>query len=281
MLRKTLLTGVMIAICVVLLLSCFHGNYHYERLLEAIHDQNMKKFSKELKYVNNLDVSPSNAAKIFFTDRYDETPLQAACYVGNLEMVQNLVRKGADPDYVVKKVAPVSPLMCVVQGDQNNPDARYLEIGKFLIEHGADVNYRMAEDGSLGVTALFQIVDCRQPSPNAEELIQLFCENGADINEMTPYGTVMHCVCQYGHDDLIRYLINNYPVDLNLQQDDSGETCLMYYSRNHANPDIAEVLLQAGADPFIRDSQGKTAYDYATEEGHEQVARAVRDAMQR
>lgn len=262
---------IVVIINMIVVIKLNLDEYHYNRLIWAINENNMKSFSKELKQVENLNITPSNSIKVLFSDRFDETPLQAACYVGNLNMVKKLIDHGADPNYVVSKVAPVSPLMCVVEGDQDHPDKEYVEIAKYLIIIGADVNYRMNEDGAVGVTALFQIVDCKKPSPNAREMIRLLCNNGANINDLTTYGTVMHCACLYGHNDLIRFIIRNYQVDLNIQQPDSGMTCLMYYCKSNDNEEIVKELLDAGADPLITDNVGKTAYDYACEEGNMKI----------
>jgi ankyrin repeat protein len=264
--------AIIIIISIIIVTKNIYNEYHFNRLIMTIYDEDIKSFSKELSQVKNLNNTPSNSITVFFSDRYDETPLQAACYAGNLNMVKSLIDHGADPDYVISKVAPVSPLMCVVEGDRDHPDKKYIEIAKYLILIGADVNYKMNEDGAVGVTALFKIVDCKNPSPNAREMICLLCNNGANINDLTPYGTVMHCACLYGHNDLICFIIRNYQVDLNIQQSDSGMTCLMYFCKCHDNEEIVKELLDAGSDPLITDFFGKTAYDYAYEEGNLNIA---------
>lgn len=44
-------------------------------------------------------------------------------------------------------------------------------------------------------------------------------------------------------------------------------------------PDCAEILLRHGADPHLRDSEGRTALDIARERGNSGIARILEAAM--
>ena len=41
------------------------------------------------------------------------------------------------------------------------------------------------------------------------------------------------------------------------------------------NKEMCEILLARGADTSLMDNDGKTAYDYAVEHGHEDVAKIL------
>ncbi len=45
----------------------------------------------------------------------------------------------------------------------------------------------------------------------------------------------------------------------------------MHYAASRGYPAIAKRLLEGGADPTLRDKSGKTALDYARENGESEV----------
>jgi uncharacterized protein len=57
--------------------------------------------------------------------------------------------------------------------------------------------------------------------------------------------------------------------------DNGGRTPLMHAAA-HGHHDNVKLLLKAGADPALADKQGKTAYNIALENRHDDTARAVR-----
>lgn len=47
------------------------------------------------------------------------------------------------------------------------------------------------------------------------------------------------------------------------QQDDQGNTALLYAAANNPHPEVLKFLLQSGANPLIKNDQGYSALDYA------------------
>lgn len=54
-----------------------------------------------------------------------------------------------------------------------------------------------------------------------------------------------------------------------------GMTALMFAARD-STPEMVKMLLDYGADPSYTDEDGKTAYDYAVEEGHTELAELLK-----
>ncbi len=51
-------------------------------------------------------------------------------------------------------------------------------------------------------------------------------------------------------------------------RDGGGETPLHVAAEKSENPEVIEALLQAGANPKLKDSEGKLPADYAAENEH-------------
>jgi ankyrin repeat protein len=49
--------------------------------------------------------------------------------------------------------------------------------------------------------------------------------------------------------------------------------------RNEECPEIIQILLQAGANPKVRDAAGKTALDYAKEKGYTTIIQLLEEAQ--
>jgi ankyrin repeat protein len=69
--------------------------------------------------------------------------------------------------------------------------------------------------------------------------------------------------------------------DFNInEQNNSGWTVLMsaaYRSR----PEIMELFIKAGADMYLKDAKGETAFDKAANRGHGQAVQILREAFER
>ncbi|XP_049871809.1 3'-5' RNA helicase YTHDC2-like [Pectinophora gossypiella] len=71
---------------------------------------------------------------------------------------------------------------------------------------------------------------------------------------------------------LYMFLSEGAPVDAAVSA--SGRTGLMAAAA-HGLTETAQQILQIGADPTIKDKNGKTAYDYATDNGHTECAKLL------
>ena len=68
---------------------------------------------------------------------------------------------------------------------------------------------------------------------------------------------ILHAAASYGHDSLVRTLVQEYHVDVNVTDND-GDTALFFAETRH----MARVLVEElGADPQIRNKMGRTAAD--------------------
>jgi ankyrin repeat protein len=94
--------------------------------------------------------------------------------------------------------------------------------------------------------------------------LQQLIENGANLEEMDSEGStaLQHAVIWTNHEAIEQLLQNGADVNTT---DDWGTSPLINAVHYDEDTDIAKLLLENGVDPSLKDTAGKTAYDYAME----------------
>lgn len=130
-------------------------------------------------------------------------PLISAAERGNLQAVNYLLSKGADPSYANAEIG--SALIEAIRYG-------FYDIAEFLIEHGADVNQFNGSCAALHYAAMY-----------STNLTRLLLENGADVNVQTQYGdTPLMYAIKYGKASTVSLLLQA-GADTSIQNED-GET---------------------------------------------------------
>uniref|UniRef100_A0A182VUY9 E3 ubiquitin-protein ligase n=1 Tax=Anopheles minimus TaxID=112268 RepID=A0A182VUY9_9DIPT len=115
-----------------------------------------------------------------------------------------------------------------------------------------------------------QLIDCIR-SKDTEALIESIESGGIDVNCMDDVGqTLLNWASAFGTLEMVEFLCDK-GADVNKGQRSSS----LHYAACFGRPGIAKVLLKHGANPDLRDEDGKTPLDKARErpdEGHREVA---------
>ena len=130
-------------------------------------------------------------------------------------------------------------------------------VAETLIRHGADVNIRN------GVACSAFLFAARRAGGLV--LLRLLAERGADVLAAdASLSNALHAACS-GQSGLssVRFLLSvGLPVNGRSGQDFGAYSPLMLAVRNDApDADVIRLLLQHGADPSLRDLDGKRAGD--------------------
>lgn len=173
---------------------------------------------------------------------------------------------------------------------QDNP-----EVVTSLIKRGFDVNTR----NQAGEHALFLAV--REPSPKVIDALlawsktdveprtaadesplmmasikgmvavsRKLIERGADVNK--PGWTPLHYAATKGHTEIMTLLLDNYAyIDASSP---NGSTPLMMAAM-YGTPAAVKLLLEAGADPLIKNGLGLTAIDFAYRDNRTESAEII------
>jgi len=148
-----------------------------------------------------------------------------------------------------------------------------LELVDDLLLHGADVN---AKANKLNISKHYKVFSgltplhlifgcCADIWSSLMAIVQLFVENGADVNAEDDDGySPLHYLFFYYHQkkdlfEILQFLLEN-GADINVKDKD-GWTPLHYLCSNYNNDnlmDIVQFLVEKGADANVKDKNGET-----------------------
>lgn len=115
-----------------------------------------------------------------------------------------------------------------------------------------------------------QLIECIR-SKDTDALIEAIESGGVEVNFMDDVGqTLLNWASAFGTQEMVEYLCDK-GADVNKGQRSSS----LHYAACFGRPAIAKVLLRHGANPDLRDEDGKTPLDKARErmdEGHREVS---------
>ena len=176
-----------------------------------------------------------------------DTPLHNATFHGRLEIVQKLIKAGADVN--LRNNQGDTPLYRAAL--DKAADNNRLEIIQELIKAGADVNLRNNEGDTPLSKATFH---------GRLEIVQKLIKAGADVNLRNNQGdTPLYDAAFYGYLEIVQELIKA-GADVNVKV--RGDTPLHNAAEN-GYLEIVQELIKAGADVNLRNNQGDTPLYYA------------------
>ena len=192
---------------------------------------------------------------------YEEGPLHTAAYHGDLSAVKALVKQGADVNEI-GKISGNTPLHWAVNSGRVNivsfnaatgipnfpePDEKqllnYIEIVRFLVQHGADVNIK----DKSGETVLYQAV-----SEGKTAMAEILIEQGrADVNVKNNWfqDTPLHAV----RDPKTAKLLISAGADVHVGN--KWEDTPLHEARG---AEITRLFIKAGAKVNARNTSGAT-----------------------
>ena len=152
-------------------------------------NNNITKLKKNIKDGVDVDV----------LGEYASTPLHYACREGNLEIINLLIKEGANVNSK-NHYSTIYPLFDVINSMNNQKE--YFLIIQLLIENGADIN----KVDSFGNTLLYHAIEKENI-----ELIELLIQLDCDINQVSRHDkdSALHYAYFQKNREVISILINN------------------------------------------------------------------------
>ena len=184
-------------------------------------------------------------APVSVADQHGQTPLMMASGVKNLALLPLLAAAGAD-----LKSAEGEGAQALAQAivDHRRPTALA------LLELGAPARVVIHHDRS----ALFYAIEIAD-----DLLVKALLDHGADPNEVRKERPISHFIALPGE-------VPPKPVEFT-------KTPLLDVVQGK-RPALVRVLLAAGADPAFKDNFGRTALDYAKQQGSDEIIRLLSEA---
>lgn len=241
-----------------MLTGCSNKYQYSQQLIEAIEEDNWGQFTYLLEKGGDLDSRPH----FLSLDRVNMPPLHYSCYQGKLVYVVALVEAGANIDKVEHNSAYETPLIAALASSET---AR-LEIAKYLVEAGADLNLKVHGNTALEKVFSYNLINY---NPNTElqdfEFALYLLEKGANI-ENVRYGNLIFSAARNNNLMMVEYLLTEMRVDINIV-DDAGNSVLMHAVMLNVYR-VVEYLLEHSASIDIVNNEGKTAFDLAVEKDY-------------
>lgn len=196
------------------------------------------------------------------------TPLQTACSNDDIEAVRILLENGADPN----KTPPFQlPWYAPIQIAASNGN---IDIMTMLIENGADLELH-------GHNALIKLTKDARYGKNGITIetykagYALLEQHGMSALHSSFNQRPLLCESALLSDiEVTKLLVSEKEMPITACDED-GRTLLHFACLSgFADPskEYIQYLIDQGVDPAIKDSYGKTAYDYAVEDGNTEIA---------
>ena len=192
------------------------------------------------------------------TGGYWVSPLGAALNSGHLKIAQLLYERGAEVD--VQGRNKMTPLRgASISGN--------LEVVQWLLSRGANLTFRVERLGwtPLHAAAYNGYVD----------ISRLLLQYKADSNaRCLDGGTPLHEVSESGKVNTTQLLLE-HGADVNAR--DNRRSTPLLRALRHRRLEVARLLVEHGANIDAVDDQGRTAFEVASEFGHDDFAKWLSD----
>lgn len=223
----------------LLALACDSGDTKTVQILLRHVNKNIFKLSKQLLKPGDFDI-----LKPYFT------PLGFACSIGHLEIVDELIKAGADVNTIDQEKTPLIDAC----------DRGYLGIVRVLVKSGADVNSKVISNTPLTAA-------CNR---GHLEIVKELVQAGADVNQSDGSQKPLTAACIWGHLSVIKVMIK---AGASVNQSVGKETPLTAACAvGHLN--VVQELIKEGAD-LNRCDDNYTPLTVASFQGHQSIVKAL------
>lgn len=253
-------------------------------LNEAI-DEGDKERMKVLLSKENMDINQKNGSLLAWIIGGNEcayqTPFEAALYSNDLDVINMILDYGANP--YVEEQHPVGWILSSVT--DGTWEERH-ECVQRIIDCKYDIDYLDSEGGTTltGIAGEFAIDEnsgqYSEERANAIKDLYIIAKEKCVKEKSQDGTTVLHEAVAYGRNlNLMKYLVEECGYSINVKNSE-GESPLIYLFKYYNKEYDSDCNLHAIVDFCIEhkmdfsetDNSGKTAYDYAMENGCNEVA---------
>jgi ankyrin repeat protein len=208
-----------------------------------------------------IDLLIRQKADVDMLNAQGQAPLHLASLYGSAEGIKSLLAGGAEIN--IRDTDGNTPLhIAALYRHPENLDE--------ILKANPDIDAKNIE----GCTPLHLAVR----RPDNEKAIELLLQYGADVNIAGPAGrnALLESVGSYQKEYIALLVSNGVDID---SQDNDGNTALHYQMINvlknklylPRGKAIVKILVEEGADPHIRNNEGKSPMDLAMESGEDEL----------
>lgn len=272
--RKFVVIIILVLTICCAVIAYLNSNYRYSKLLlNAITTENKFRVLEIVEKKPSCVNTYPTLAPIWWQSLMDQSieyPLGEACYTGNVEIIEILVKNGAD----VNLGSRLTPLSLTYFLKPKN----WYNISLYLLENGASLDYKSHNSEENVLTDIVGhrpgIITVEEGSENSTEVAMAFyyaIEN-CDHSKINYMRVLQHSVTS-DRVEIVKFLLDEGYCDVN--DTSVGMTALMFAARD-STQEMVQLLLDYEANKNIESSDGNTAYDYAVERGFMELAELLK-----
>ncbi|CAB1342731.1 unnamed protein product [Coregonus sp. 'balchen'] len=253
-----------------------------QNLFSYVEEENLAALKAHLDKFKEVDGRSDNG----------QTPLMLASEQGSIEIVQELIRRGANVN--LDDVDCWSALICAAKEG-------HVEVVKELLESSAYIEHRdmggwtalmwAAYKGRVEVTKVL-LDNGANPNTTGQqysvypiiwaagrghaEIVQVLLENGAKVNCSDKYGTTpLIWAARKGHFDCVMHLLEN---GADVDQEGANSMTALIVAVKGGFPEVVKELLKRNPNVNMTDKDGNTALMIAAKEGYTEIVQDLLDA---
>ncbi|XP_067653296.1 ankyrin repeat domain-containing protein 50-like [Haliotis asinina] len=202
-----------------------------------------------VKYLLSL-----NSIKINRRGRKKMTPVMVAASQGHKEVVELLVKRGADLS-LRAQMGSILHTAC---------SRGHFDVVKYLLSlNSVDINSRGVSNRTPVMVAAYE---------GHKDVVELLVKHGADMSLTSRFGNnILYLACEQGYSDIVKYLLSLKCVDIN-SRGVSNRTPVMV-AAYEGHKDVVELLVKHGADMSLTSRFGNNILYLACEQGYSDIVK--------
>ncbi|KAF5401982.1 Ankyrin repeat domain-containing protein 17 [Paragonimus heterotremus] len=190
----------------------------------------------------------------------DYTPLSLAASSGHVEVIQLLLRHGAEINSRTGSKLGISPLMLASMNGHTNAV-------RLLLEHGSDINAHIETNRNTALTlACFQ---------GRHAVVSLLVERKANIEHRAKTGLTPLMEAASGDYVEVGMILLHHGADVNAAPVPSSRDTALTIAADKGNAKFVNLLLKKGAIVEARNKKGATPLWLASNGGHLEVVQSL------
>lgn len=229
--------------CAQLSYEAFYAPFH------SLNDEIFGKTDKELETIDLLLNAGADPSINYHSTSGELSPLFLAVHYMDLETAQRLLQKGAIVD---------DQSVDLLIEDSENDEA---------CDDLLDLILEFAKNTSLGEETRARALQyaLKAQNPGVTKLFPLNTRSATDKNDRNRHSEAsLRTAAEYGQVEAVLRLLDDHGVDVDAVEEKTILTALHYASMND-QLEVAQVLLERGANPSKADRFGKTALHYCVQ----------------
>ena len=228
---------------------------------KSIHQAASSRDMERIKYL--LEKDPKLLNKL---DSFKRTPLHWATDMGNRNIAEFLINRGADVN--IKDKFGKTPLDYAIDNDYRN-------LASTMILSGAKIPTK-SDDSVKGKSEIIMRIKPLHQVTRNEELskVEIFIKKYPEqIHVKDDYGRIpLYWAARTGNIEIVRLLVEN-GSDINLKDNDGWAA--LHTTAYNGREAAAEYLIKKGAELDIRNNDGETPLYWAARRGNTRLVKLL------